>query len=151
MISPGDGRYSRKVKKHGDDEEKVHEGTVDMPPDTYNGMIITIVKDFEKGKGATVHFVVFAPDAKVIELQMIPEGEHDVTVGDLKQKATHYRMHPQLGFWMKLFAKVLNKVPPDLHAWVLVDDVPAFVGFEGPITSDGPIWRIEVVSPKLAR
>jgi hypothetical protein len=39
-------------------------------------------------------------------------------------------------------------VPPDLHAWVLTDDVPAFVGYEGTLGTQGSIWRIETVSPR---
>ena len=29
----------------------------------------------------------------------------------------------------------------------ILDDVPAFVRFEGPLFTTGPVWRIELTSP----
>jgi hypothetical protein len=150
-MNPATGAYRVATTDHKDGKEKVLEGTLEMPDDVYNGLIITVVKDFPKGKGETIHFVAFTPDPKIIGLEMTPDGEHDIMIGDLKQKAVHYRMKPRLGFWMKFFAKLKNRMPSDLHAWVATDDVPAFVGFEGQMSMTGPVWRIEVVSPSVAR
>ena len=36
----------------------------------------------------------------------------------------------------------------DLLAWIVTGDVPAFVGFEGPLYPTGPVWRIELTSPR---
>ena len=47
-----------------------------------------------------------------------------------------------------LFAKILGRMPEDSHAWILSDEVPAFVGFEGSLTTPGPVWQIELVSPR---
>jgi len=55
---------------------------------------------------------------------------------------------PRLGSWLKLFATLLGHVPPDFHAWIVTDEVPAFVRFEGPLYATGPVWRIEVTSPR---
>ena len=46
-----------------------------------------------------------------------------------------------------LVAPILGKQPPDIHLWILTDDVPAFVKSEGPLYMGGPIWRIELASP----
>ena len=53
-----------------------------------------------------------------------------------------------LGSWLKLFATLLGRVPPEYHAWIVTDEVPAFVRFEGPLYVTGPVWRIEVTSPR---
>ena len=50
--------------------------------------------------------------------------------------------------WLTFFATILRRMPEDLHAWILTDQVPAFVGFEGALMTPGPVWRIELVSPR---
>jgi hypothetical protein len=142
------GAYSVSTKDHKGGEEKVIKGTLDLPADVYNGMILTVVKDLAKGAGEVIHFVAFTPDPKIIELELTPTGEQDATVGELKKSATHYLLKPRLGMWLKFFAIILGRVPPDLHAWIITDEVPAFVGFEGTLTTPGPVWRIETVSPQ---
>jgi hypothetical protein len=50
--------------------------------------------------------------------------------------------------WLKLFATLTGRAPEDSHAWILNDEIPAFVGFEGSLTTPGPVWRIELASPR---
>jgi len=146
-ISPG-GPYRVKTKDHAGGTEKVVEGTIELPTDTYNGMILTVVKDLPKGSGEVIHYVAFTPDPKIIQLAIAPVAEQKIKVGDLMKTAVHFVMKPQLGAWLRFFATILGRVPEDFHAWIITDDVPAFVGFEGALTTPGPVWRIELVSPK---
>src|SRR5688572_16388918 len=54
------GRYRVKTKAHKDGKEKVHEGTLDLPLDVYNGgMILTVAKNLPKGASEIVHTVAF--------------------------------------------------------------------------------------------
>ena len=46
-------------------------------------------------------------------------------------------------------AHLLGKQPPDMHAWVLEGEAPAFVKLEGPLYTGGPIWRIQLASAGL--
>jgi len=142
------GKYRVKTTAHKDGREKVLDGALDLPPDVYNGMVLVVAKNLSKGAGATIHMVAFTPAPRLIRLELIPAGEHKVLVGDLAKSAAHYVLKPRLGSWLKLFATLLGRVPPDYHAWIVTDDVPAFVRFEGPLYSTGPIWRIEVTSPR---
>jgi hypothetical protein len=147
----GAGAYTVKKRDHDDKDAKTDEGKIDdLPDDVYNGLLMTIVKDLPKG-GAKVHFVTFSPSARVIELELFPEGEHKIRIGDLTQTATHILIKPKLGFLLKVGAKLTGRDPDDLHAWIAADGVPAFVGFEGAFNTPGPTWRIEVVSPQLVR
>jgi hypothetical protein len=41
-----------------------------------------------------------------------------------------------------------GRMPPDSHAWIVTDELPAFVRFEGPLHPAGPAWRIELASPR---
>jgi len=142
------GKYHVKTKAHKDGEEAVFEGTLELPPDVYNGLILSIIKDLPKGVSETIHFVAFTPEPRLIQLAVAPAGEQKILVGDLEKTAIHYVLKPQLGIWLTLFATVLGRIPPDEHVWVLMDDVPAFVRFEGPLYPTGPVWRIQLTSPR---
>jgi hypothetical protein len=147
-MTPATRAYRVTTTDHKGGEEKILEGTLDLPADVYNGMILTVVKDLPKGAGEIIHFVAFTPEPKLIELELAPAGEQKITVGELRKTAVHYVMKPRLGIWLTFFATILGRVPPDLHAWIMTDEVPAFVAFEGLLTATGPVWRIELLSPR---
>ncbi len=145
----GKYRVSTKAHKDGKDGgEQVLNGTLDLPPDAYNGMVITVAKNLPKGARETVHIVAFTPTPRLIQLEFIPEGQQKVLIGALGKTATHYVLKPRLGIWLKVFATLLGRAPPDSHAWIISDELPAFVRFEGPLVTTGPVWRIETTSPR---
>jgi hypothetical protein len=143
------GKYRVNTKARKDGQENVLSGTLDLPPDVYNGMVITIAKNLPKGASETVHIVAFTPTPRLIQLELAPTGEHKVVIGELAKTATHYVLRPRLGSWLKLFATLLGRVPPDSHAWIVTDEPPAFVRFEGPLDTMGPVWRLETTSPRF--
>jgi hypothetical protein len=147
-LARASGKYHVKTKARKDGQEAVLEGTLALPPDVYNGMVLTVAKNLPPRASATVHFVAFTPAPRLIQLELAPAGEHPVRVGELTKTATRYVFRPQLGIWLKLFATLLRRVPPDYHAWILTDEVPAFVRFEGPLFPTGPVWQIELTSPR---
>jgi hypothetical protein len=142
------GKYRVKTTARKDAREEVLEGTLEMPADTYNGMVLTVVKNLAKGASETIHVVAFTPAARLIPVELAPAGVHKVLVGELSKSATRYVFKPKPGPWLSLLANVLGRMPPDSHAWVLTDEVPAFVRFEGPLHPAGAPWRIELTSPR---
>jgi len=100
-----------------------------------------------RGTGETIHCVAFTPAPRLIQLEIVPTGQHKVLVGDRAKTAIHYALKPRLGVWLKGLAAVLRCVPPDDRAWIATDEVPAFVGFEGPLAIAGPARRIEPTRP----
>ena len=142
------GKYRVKTRARKDGREKVLDGKLDLPLDTYNGMVLTVVKNLSGRAGETVHMVAFTPAPKLIRLELRPAGEHKILVGGSEKSATHYVLKPILGTWLKLYASLFGRMPPDNHAWIVPADVPAFVKFEGPLYMDGPVWRIELASPR---
>jgi hypothetical protein len=142
------GKYHVKTRARKDGREKVQGGTIDLPLDVYNGMVLAVLKNLPGGTGETVHMVAFTPAPKLIKLEMTPAGERKIVVGGTEKTATHYVLKPILGIWLKLFASLLGRMPPDNHAWIVTADVPAFVKFEGPLYMNGPVWRIELTSPR---
>jgi hypothetical protein len=145
------GKYRVITKAHKDGREQVVNGALDLPPDVYNGMIIIVAKNLPKGASETVHLVAFTPTPRLIQLEFAPDGEQKVLIGELIKTASHYVLKPQLGPWLKLFAMLLGRMPPDSHAWIISDEVPAFVRFEGQLFTTGPIWWIETTSLPVAQ
>jgi hypothetical protein len=111
-------------------------------------MVITIAKNLRKGARETVHFVAFTPTARLIQLELVPAGEHKVLLGEVTKSATHYVLKPRPGAWLTLLSTLLGRVPPDSHAWIVTDELPAFVRFEGTLHPTGPVWRIELTNPR---
>ncbi len=148
LLERTSGKYRVKTKARKDGREEVLEGPLTLPPDLYNGMVLTVAKNLPRGASETVQIVAFTPTPRIIQLNLAPAGEHKVLVGELAKTAIHYVLKPQLGIWLKLITTLLGRVPPDYHAWILADEVPAFVRFEGPLYATGPTWRVELTSPR---
>jgi hypothetical protein len=142
------GKYYVKTKSHKDGREEAIDGTLELPPDVYNGIVTTGVKNLPKGASATVHLVAFTPKPLLIELELALAGEHKMMVGQLTKTATHYVFKPHPGPWLELFAKLLGRMPSDYHVWVITEGAPAFARFEGPLNPTGAVWRIELTSPR---
>ena len=142
------GKYSVKTKSHKDGREEAIAGTLELPADVYNGLVMTVVKNLAKGAGATVHLIAFTPKPVLIELEIQPVGEHNMMVGLLTKTAIHYVFKPHPGPWLELFAQLLGRMPSDYHVWVITDGAPAFARFEGALNPTGAVWRIELTSPR---
>lgn len=142
------GKYRVKTKSHKDGREEVIQGALDLPPDVYNGIVITAVKNLPKGARATVHLVAFTPKPLLIELELTPAGEDKMMVGQVSRTAIHYVFKPHPGPWLELFAKLFGRMPSDYHVWLVTDGAPSFARFEGPLNPTGAVWRIELTSPR---
>ena len=138
-----------KTKEGG--KEEVLSGTFTPPKDVYNGMLVTMLMNLPKGASETVSFLAFAPKPEVIKLELLLMGEHTVHIGDLSRKAVQYTFKPDIGMIRELFGKAIGKIPAQFHydCWILADEVPSFVQFEGPLQLLGPIVRTELVSLRL--
>jgi hypothetical protein len=142
------GKYRVKTKSHKEGKETTIEGALTLPPDVYNGMVTTVVKNLKKGATATVHLVAFMPKPLLIELEIKPVGEQKMWVGQRMTIATHYLLSPRPGPWLEFFAKLFGHMPSEYHVWVVTEGAPAFARFEGPLNPTGPAWRIELTSPR---
>ena len=140
------GTYAVRSKSHRDGTERRYTGSLDLPPDISNGMVITIAKNLSARDTETVHIVAFTPKPRLIGLQLTPSGTTRILVGAHAETAVDFALKPRLGALLGTVARLLGKLPPDSHAWIVGGDAPAFVRFEGPLY-DGPVWRIELTSP----
>ncbi|HYM89987.1 MAG TPA: hypothetical protein VES92_12840 [Nitrospiraceae bacterium] len=151
-VDRGTAEYTVRSKKPGEDgKAEVLSGQVDLPKDVYNGMLITVSKNLQKGADETVSVLAFTPAPQVVKVQLRAIDEHPVQIGEAATKATQYVFTPQIGMIRELFGKAIGKIPAEFHytCWILVDEAPSFVQFEGPLQLMAPIVRIELVSPRL--
>jgi hypothetical protein len=126
-------------------------GVFDLPKDVYNGMVITVLLNLPPGAGETVNFLAFTPAPEVLKLELLPVSEDTVRIGDLSRKALQYEFRPDIGMIRELLGRIAGQLPAQFHykCWVLADEVPSFVHYEGPLQLMGPILRIELMSPRL--
>jgi hypothetical protein len=143
------GRYEVKQRERDKKDTEELSGTLELPLDVYNGMTATVLNNLARGETATGHVVAFTPKPRLVKTTMHPVGEDPIIVGDSRRSTTRYLVDLELGGIAGVFAKVVGKEPPDLKFWVLGGGtVPAFVKFEGPFFVNGPVWRIELSSPR---
>ncbi|HJU03968.1 MAG TPA: hypothetical protein VJ692_02375 [Nitrospiraceae bacterium] len=134
------------------ESEDVLTGRLDLPSDVSNGLAVTLIRNIPPGESRTVRFVAFTPEPKLIDLMILPAGEETVMIGDQPRSAIRYTIQPKLNAIIRFFGKLLGKLPTDFHYhfWILPGEVPAFVRFEGPLSLMGPVWQIELISPRLS-
>ena len=147
--STAEYKVRSKTGKDGNEEELT--GAFTLPKDVYNGIFVTMLLNLPKGASETVNFLAFTPKPEVIKLELLLMGEHTVRIGDLSRKAVQYAFKPNIGMIQELLGKATGKIPAQFHydCWILADEVPSFVQFEGPLQLLGPIVRTELVSLRL--
>ena len=142
-----------KVRSRAGEEgnEEVLAGAFTLPNDVYNGIFVTMLLNLPKGASEMVNFLAFTPAPEIFRLELQLAGERTVQIDELSRKALHYVFRPDIGMIRELLGKATGKIPAHFHydCWILADEVPSFVQFEGPLQLLGPIVRIELVSPRL--
>src|SRR5207249_3235923 len=59
---------SYKARSARDGKERESSGSIELPPDVYNGMAPTLLKNLAHGASETVHVVAFAPKPRLARL-----------------------------------------------------------------------------------
>ena len=151
VVDRGTSTYEVRAKAGDNGTEKVLTGKIDLPKDAYNGMIVTTLLNLPKGANETVNVLAFVPEPTAIALELAFVGEQVIRVGDQSRKAWQYAFKPDIGPVKKILGTMLGKLPVDFHydCYVLADEVPSFVRFEGPLQLMGPILSIELISPHV--
>jgi hypothetical protein len=133
-------------------KEKVKTQHLDMPTDVANGLIFTLVKNIEPNVlQTTVSMVAASSKARLVKLNIFPQGEDTFSVDALKYKAQHFVVKVEIPGVAGVVAPVIGKQPPDIHVWVVKSEAPVFVQFEGPLYQDGPVWKLELTKPDYSK
>lgn len=151
FIDRGTREYRVRSKVGEDGKEDVRTGTFDLPNDVYNGMVVTMMLNLPKGASEAVHILAFRPEPEVIKLEILPRETRTVRIGGMSRKAVQYEFKPDIGMIEKWLGRIIGELPDQFHyyCWVLADEIPSFVHYEGPLQLMGPIVQIELVSPGL--
>jgi len=140
------GRYHVKTGEKG--REKDSSGTIELPPDVYNGMTSMLLKNLTQGRSESVHYIAFTPTPRLIPLDLVPVGEQKLQIGEEEGQATRFAIKPKLGGVMSVVAALLGKTPADYECVIWTKDLPAFVRCDGPLRPKGPVYRIELTTPR---
>jgi hypothetical protein len=135
------GRYRGRYKENAQAVEERLDGVADMPPDLYNGMGSTLIRNLD-GRPGEGRLLAFTPKPRLLRLEFIPVGEESFWVGGTPRTARRYLMKVEAPGVLGMLAPLVGKDPPDVSYWISTP-VPTFLKFEGQMFLNGPVWRIE--------
>jgi hypothetical protein len=147
-IDTASGQVTVRYKEHN--EEKVLTKRLELPPDVANGMVFAVLKNLSRdAPKTTVSYLATTPKPRLINLEFVPQGQEPFSIGRSTHKAIRYAVNVKIGGFAGAVAKILGKKPPNIQAWVLAKDAPALVRWDGPLSTDGPVWRMELAIPAV--
>ena len=140
------GNITVRAVKEG--KEKTTTTHLDLPDDVSNGLLFVLLKNVDPSAETTVSFVAAATKPRVVKWSIFPGPEKTIKIGSITQKAQHYVIKTKIQGPAGVIAPLVGKQPPDIHVWLAKSEAPTFVEFEGPLSQDGPVWRIELAAPE---
>ncbi len=132
--------------KHGDRKES--EERIAVPSDLANGLIPTLLKNVQADAPPTLSLIAATPKPRLVHLEVSSVGQERFSTGSETRSAIHYVLKVDIGGLAGHLAPLVGKQPPDSHVWILTGEAPAFVRSEQPFYMGGPLWRIDLVSPR---
>jgi len=137
------------VRTSENGEEKTTTNHLDLPDDTANGLLFVLLKNVDPSAlETTVSFVAASTKPRVVKWNISPGQEKTVKVGLIEHKAQHYVVKTKIEGAAGAIAPLVGKQPPDIHVWLVKSEAPTFLEFEGPLSQDNPVWRIELTAPE---
>jgi hypothetical protein len=131
-------------------KEKRTTKQMSIPPDVANGLLFILAKNMDpSAPETTVSMVAPSDKPRLVKLTFTPAEEKPVKFGLLTFKAQQYVMKVKIEGVAGKVAPLVGKQPPDSHFWIIKSESPTLVEFEGPLTEDSPVWRIEFAAPEL--
>lgn len=131
-------------------ERPARTGKLELPPDVYNGMTVTLLKNLPESGQVSFHMLSIGRTPALFPVVVRAEDVETVKTGERKGEALHYTLRPTVGWFTRSLAWLFSETIPEYNFWLIKHDVPAFARFEGSLYRGGPIWRIEQVSPRMA-
>jgi hypothetical protein len=124
----------RSTEKDG--KEDVKNDHLDLPPDVYNGMILSIVKNI---RPETKVSMIVATPKRLVKLAISPRGEEPFSLVGSQRKVMRDEIKIELGGVTGMVAPLIGKQPPDIQIWIIGGEAPAFVKEEGFLYQGGTI------------
>jgi hypothetical protein len=131
-----------------DGKEKVESKHMTLPPDLANGLIPTLLKNLRQGAPQLeVPMIVAGPKLRLVKIVAHTDGTGSFSLLGFNREAVHYVAKLELGGVAGVVAPIVGKQPPDAQIWIVGGEAPGFLRSEMPAYAEGPMWRIELVSP----
>jgi hypothetical protein len=125
---------------------------MNLPPDLYNGLIGSIVKNVKPDAPITrVSMIVMAPKPRIVRMAISPAGEDPYTLAGVDHKSRSFNIKIEIGGVEGMIAPLVGKAPPDIQLWVVPGEVPVIVREKAQLFEDSPIldtWMVSPVWPK---
>jgi hypothetical protein len=145
-IDTGSGEITVRTGEKG--KEKTTAKHLDLPDDVSNGLLFVLLKNVDPSAETSVSFVAASAKPRVVTWNISPGPEKTIKIGLFRQKTQHYIVKTKIRGPAGAIAPLIGKQPPDIHVWLAKSEAPTFVEFEGPLSQDSPVWRIELTAPE---
>lgn len=129
-------------------EDKTTTTHLDLPEDVSNGLLFVLLKNVDPSAETTVSFVAASSKPRLVKWNIFPGPEKTIKIGLMRQKTQHYVVKTKIQGPAGVVAPLVGKQPPNIHIWLVKSEAPTFVEFEGPLSQDTPVWRIELAAPE---
>lgn len=136
----------RTTGKNG--KEDVSTEHMNLPPDLYNGLVNSIVRNLNPDRPETeVSMIVATPKPRLVKLAISPRGLESFSLAGMPREALNYEIKIELGGLAGVIAPAIGKQPPPIKVWIAGGEVPVFLREEGPLFMGSPIVTMELTSP----
>jgi len=135
---------SRTTDRNG--KIRVESKHINMPSDLANGIVGTLLLNVPRNT-APFRVGMLAPvgGGWLIHLLISSEGEQTVHLEGQTLKATVFRIHPELGGFVGMIARLIGLQPKDVMVWVLEGEEPAVAVIVGQLGGYGPVVSSDLV------
>ena len=141
---------SRTIDKNG----KIHVESkhMDLPADLANGIVGTLLLNVPHNtKPFRVGMLTPVGGGRLVPLLISPVDEQTVYLAGQTFQATVFRVHPELGGILRMFARLIGIQPKDVVVWVLEGEEPAVAVIVGQLGGYGPVVSSDLVGTSLGK
>ena len=141
---------TRTADKNG--KMQVESEHIDLPHDLANGFVGTVLLNVPPNT-RPFRVGILAPvfGGRLIRILISPEGEQPFQRAGQPVKATVFRIHPELGGFLGMIAKLVGRQPKDVMVWVLEGETPAVMRIVGQLGGSGPVLSSELEGTSFAK
>lgn len=141
---------SRTTDRNG--KIRVERKHINMPNDLANGIVGTLLLNVPRNT-APFRVGMLAPvgGGWLIHLLISPEGEQTVHLAGQTLKASVFRIHPELGGFVGMLARLIGLQPKDVMVWVLEGEEPAVAVIVGQLGGYGPVVSSDLVGTSFSK
>jgi hypothetical protein len=145
MIEAGNGTVtSRATDKNG--KTRVESKHMDLPADLANGFVGTVLLNVPHNTPPfQVGMLAAIAGGRLVRLRISPEEEHAVQLAGQTFNATVFRIHPELGGFVSVIARLIGLQPKDVMVWILEGDDSAVALIVGQLGGYGPVLSSDLV------